>query len=274
MSSSCVNAIVTQVRTQGFAVVPGNISKEETRYYLGLVKSLKEQKIDKTLPQPPRLDQGQHTIYNLQNKSVELTKLVLSQETIRTVLSTLLNDPWHRAINLNQPNYILRSLSARNNQIAAPMHIDSLFPYQGEHVISMQVAVILEDQTEENGCTVLVPESHLSGCYVAQEQRKEAISLETKSGDLVFWDSRIWHGTNTNLSGASRWSLIGTFVRWWIKQGYKITTSLPQHVFSAMTDEEKAILGFCSIPFRDEYEGIDFKTGLADIRDHVEDYQD
>lgn len=209
----------------------------------------------------PRLDQGQQTVYNLQNKDVALLKLLLDCDVVRAVLVRFLNDEWHRAIPLDQPNYILRSFSARNNRVAAPLHIDSFIPYQGHYPLSMQVAVILEPQAPESGCTVVVPGSHQSGEYVTQDQRANAVPIESGPGDVVIWDSRVWHGTLANTTSASRWSLIATFVRWWVKQGYDITGSLPRDIYRQLSDRDRAVLGYCARPLRDEQAGIDFKKG-------------
>ncbi|MEQ8954427.1 MAG: phytanoyl-CoA dioxygenase family protein, partial [Gammaproteobacteria bacterium] len=192
-------------------------------------------------------------------------RTLLDNSLVEAVLINTLNDPWHKAIEQDRPNYILRSYLARNNLVPAPMHIDSYIPYTGEHPLSIQVSLVLEPQDESNGCTVLVPGSHQSGKYTQQEARSEAVPVTTEAGDIVFWDSRIWHGTCANHSGGSRWSLIGTFVRWWIKQGYQITQALPRTFYRELTDSQRAVLGYCSIPFMDESEGIDFKTGYSDL---------
>lgn len=152
------------------------------------------------------------------------------------------------------------------------MHIDSFIPFLGEHLISMQVVIILEDQYRENGCTSVIPGSHLSGEYVSQDEAENAIPVESKAGDVVIWDSRIWHGTFENRSDASRWSLIATFVRWWIKQGYNITEQLPQSIYEQLSDSEKAVLGYCSKPLDDERSGIDFKKGYDWLKPKVSDY--
>jgi len=220
----------------------------------------------------PHLDQGQETIYNLQNKDYSFLEILLKTADIRLILLHYLNDQWHKTIPLSDPNYILRSYSARNNQVAAPMHIDSFIPYQGELAISMQVAIILEDQNAENGCTMIIPGSHQSGEYVTQDQAASALPVESAAGDVIVWDSRVWHGTLKNNSGISRWSLIATFVRWWVKQGYRITANLPQSIYQQLTDNEKAILGFCSQPLDDEMAGIDFKQGYDQLKANVTDY--
>lgn len=263
---------IQAINAQGYCVLSNVFDKTSTKQMLNAVNELAEQYADLEIKDIPRLDTGQQTIYNLQNKSTSLLQQLLGCQPATKVLQHFLNDQWHKAIDLQDPNYILRSFSARNNQVAAPLHIDSFIPYQGEHALSMQMAVVLEDQNESNGCTIVIPGSHQSGRYVSQTEKENAIPIESKAGDVVLWDSRIWHGTLDNKSGLSRWSLIATFVRWWVKQGYKITENLPQVIYQTLSDNEKAIMGYCSKPFDDEAQGIDFKKGYADLKTEVDDY--
>jgi ectoine hydroxylase-related dioxygenase (phytanoyl-CoA dioxygenase family) len=125
----------------------------------------------------------------------------------------------------------------------------------------MQVAFVLEDQTPLNGCTVFVPGSHQTDRYAHPSDLPTAIPVASKVGDVVIWDSRTWHGTTANTTGQSRWSFIATFARWWVKQSYDIPASLPNAFYSQLSDEERSILGYCSIPPRDEMDRIDIKAG-------------
>jgi ectoine hydroxylase-related dioxygenase (phytanoyl-CoA dioxygenase family) len=271
MSETVDNAIAA-IREHGYCRIDGLFGADEIAPVLDRVRQLAEAGRALEIRDIPRLDSGQETIYNLQNKDVRFLHLLLKSDTIRTVLMQFLNDQWHRAIDLAEPNYILRSYSARNNRVAAPMHIDSFIPYVGEHAVSMQVAIILEDQDANNGCTTVIPGSHQSGEYTTQDEAANAVPVESRAGDVVIWDSRIWHGTLENRSGASRWSLIATFVRWWVKQGYRITENLPQPIYEQLANSEKAVLGFCSRPLDDEQAGIDFKKGYDWLKPDVDDY--
>ena len=49
----------------------------------------------------------------------------------------------------------------------------------------LQVAIILEDQNENNGCTIIKPKSHLSGSY--SNRKEKLFKIKSKAGDLI-WD--------------------------------------------------------------------------------------
>ena len=62
-------------------------------------------------------------------------------------------------------------------------------------------------------------------------------------------------------SGETRWAIIGTFCRWWMKQHWNVTGNLPDGIYRQLTPSQKAVLGFCSRPHEDETCGIDLKCG-------------
>ena len=129
----------------------------------------------------------------------------------------------------------------------------------------MQVAIILEDQNEKNGCTILKPKSHLTGRY-SDRGEKNLKKLKTKAGDLVFWDSRTWHGTTDNQTNNTRWALIATFSSWWIKQSMDMVKSVPKKIFDKININEKIMLGYCSTIPENEYGLIRTKKRISEIK--------
>jgi ectoine hydroxylase-related dioxygenase (phytanoyl-CoA dioxygenase family) len=255
---------IKSIDVQGYCTLKNVYSSEDVQR----AKELLTVWSDRTaagLAARPFLDSGQTVVYNLQNKDMFFLKLLFAPEEIEKILIHYLNDIWYKQIPRTQPNYILRSLGARSSKNALPLHIDSFIPYLGSHVYSLQYSIVLEDQDESNGCTIVVPGSHKSGEYAPQSALKDAIPIRSKAGDAVIWDSRLWHGTTENIGGRTRWAIIATFVRWWIKQFSNVSGSLPRDIYGKLTDKEKSILGFCSIPPDDEFQRIDMKLGYADL---------
>ena len=177
-----------------------------------------------------------------------------------------MNDKWYKQIPQDQPNYILRSFGARSSNSALPLHIDSFIPYKGDEVIAIQVVIVLEDMTIENGCTVVIPGSHQAGEYADNKVYDQAIPLTLKAGDVAIWDSRLWHGTTNNKTEGTRWAIIATFTRWWIKQHFEITNSIPSEIYNHLSPKYRSILGYCSKPWKTEYEGIEIKKGYDYVK--------
>lgn len=250
----------------GFTKIESGVDPETVGRLLEIIKAV--HRAAPTLDQSnvPYLNRGHDVLYNLQRNDAFLVKTMFSHPMIQAVLMRTLNDIYYKQIPQDRPNYILRSLIARSGGPSPlPLHIDSFIPAPGAFPWSVQVAIVLQDQSPTNGCTIFVPRSHQAGRYAEQTALSDAIAIPSRAGDIVVWDSRTWHGTTGNSTGLSRWSFIATFVRWWVKQNYEITKTLPQTIYEELTDDEKAVMGFCSMPPRDERERIDIKSGHAQL---------
>ncbi|RFU47456.1 phytanoyl-CoA dioxygenase family protein [Paraburkholderia sp. DHOC27] len=258
----------------GYTVLRQAVTEDEVQMLLADIRRLNASRAHAAEIDQPFLNRGHDTLYNLQREDVRYTRAFTEKPLVMEVLRGLLNDSWYKQIPQDRPNFILRSLSGRSSgPKPMPLHIDSFVPSNGKHCIACQVAVVLEDQTPERGCTLAVPGSHLSDEYADQSALAVAVPIQTQAGDIVIWDSRLWHGALGNSTGASRWSLIATFVRWWMKQNFDITGTLPEGIYEQLTDDEKAVLGYCSLPPRDEMERPDMKTGHDQLKTNVAGYR-
>jgi ectoine hydroxylase-related dioxygenase (phytanoyl-CoA dioxygenase family) len=257
---------------RGYTVIKQGMSPGQVKGLLGAMRKLHEERGESTAEQP-FLNRGHDVLYSLHREDVAYARAFTGDPVLMAILRELLNDVWYRQIPKDRPNFILRSLIGRSSgEGALPLHLDSFIPSSGETCFSCQVSLILEDQTAERGCTLVIPGSHRWDRYADQAAMADAIPLETQAGDIVIWDSRLWHGALGNSSGQSRWALIATFIRWWIKQNYDITGSLPQSIYDQLSDDEKTVFGYCTIPPFDEHERTDIKSGHDQLRAKVADY--
>jgi hypothetical protein len=264
---------IQQIEQDGYCIIPQVFAKEDVAKWLALTKEWYEKTKDSYSGNLSALTKNDLYLWNPHYKDKAFLDMFFKCDILREIGIHFLNDQWYKAIPADEPNYILQNLMGRSSDQKLAMHIDSFIPYLGEHVTMIQAAVILEDQTTENGCTVVVPGSHKSGRYADQSSFDNALPVITKAGDLVIWDSRIWHGTLANKTEGTRWSIIAAFSRWWIKQMFNYTDNLPQHIYEQLTPNEKSLVGFCSIAYNDETEGIDRKRSYATLLENVEDYR-
>lgn len=265
--------LIAHIEQEGWAHVPGHVGHDQVERALDVVRENWATPRSGAQPTSYLVKDGDPFIWDLHNRGLFPLSLFLDDALIEAVLMHFLNDPYHRHIPADQPNYILRTLIARQNLKPLPLHIDSFVPALGAHPFVFQVSLTLEDATHDNGCMVVVPGSHQSGRWASQADLKDAVPIETKAGDLVIWDSRTWHATAANPSGRSRWCVIGTFTRWWLKQGFDITGTLSEEIYAALTPAQRAVMGFCSLPPADPKERIDMKQGWEDLSDDVRAYR-
>ncbi|MEO9961091.1 MAG: phytanoyl-CoA dioxygenase family protein [Alphaproteobacteria bacterium] len=258
------------IRVYGYTLIPQAIPEETVAFLKARVENLWDAVKNLTIPGKPDRDVHDKVVYNLQNKDKCFIDL-LNCPYLRAIGIEILNDPHYRFLPPDKPNYVLSYYNARSSGQPLDLHIDSRMPSPGNNTWMMQAVFMLDSMDEQNGCTTIVPGSHRSGQFTDREF-KDVKKVTAQAGDLVFWDSRVWHGTLGNVSEGSRWGLIATLASWWVKPSMDMTRSLPDAIYRQLTDEQKALLGFCSIPATDEFNGINTKTGYDALKPSVHDY--
>ena len=83
---------------------------------------------------------------------------------------------------------------------------------------------------------------------------------------ILFYGTAVFAWFLSNKSLKTRWALIVTFTRWWIKQNYDLINNLPSEIYNDLTLEEKTIMGFCCGSPKNEYERIDIKAGYEILK--------
>ena len=253
---------IDQLEENGYCIIKNAIDINAITTLRKKIVKLYESGEKPSIEKIPRLNQLSRVVYNPEHKDIYFSRTIFAIKPLREILIYFLNDEWYKQIPQTNPNYILRAMIARSSSDAKlPMHLDSFIPSCGKRSFIMQASLLLNDQTIENGCTVVVPGSHRSDEYAPPETFDSATPILASKGDLVIWDSRLWHGALPNKAGVDRWSLISTFTRWWIKQNYQTPNAIPDNIYKELTNEERSILGFCSHPPKNEFERIDIKSG-------------
>lgn len=260
------------IYSDGFTVLPSVFDKSVIHTAINRLSLLEDSLIPPDVASIPRLNLGHKVLYNLECKDLFFIRLILNSPQIINILKECLNDTWYKQIPKTDPNFILRAMIARSGgPTLLPLHIDSFIPNSGKLPFVMQVSVILEDQTINNGCTFCIPGSHKWDSYADNSVgHANVVPIPTSAGDVVVWDSRLHHGAFPNNSNSTRWSLIATFTRWWIKQNYQTPLGVPLSLKKELSNIEKSILGFCSSPPLNEFERIDIKAGYEILKDRNE----
>lgn len=263
---------VNEIETNGYAIVRNYLQPETLESLKALVEKSYHDQSGKTLVGVPDRDGSDKIVYNLQSID-KLFSDILTTQPVEMIAKNFLNDQFYRFLDQDKPNYVLTYYNARSSGEALDLHIDSGVPFIGDYPIMMQFVFLLEDSNASNGCTVVVPKSHQSGTYTDRSLDLDKLpKLEGKKGDMIIWDSRIWHGTVANKSGASRWALVATVSRWWLKQSMNIPKTISNDLYQELSDAQKLLLGFCSIPPSDPFERVNTKNGYDFLKPNIEDY--
>jgi ectoine hydroxylase-related dioxygenase (phytanoyl-CoA dioxygenase family) len=260
--------ILNNLDVYGFSIVKNLVKREKVKFLLSEINKIyKEQRfLTKQLKGLPKRDSKDLRVYNLPQHGKIFIDLISNKE-LEKILIPLINDKYYRFLPNKLPNYIVNSLTARSSGYALDLHIDSWIPYQGNYPISVLALFVLEDMYEENGATMFIPGSHQSGKYTNRSLKDKKI-IEAKSGDLIFMDSRTWHGTTENKTQSSRWLINVLYSQWWLKQQVDIVKSLPKSIYQKLNNKQKQLMGFCSIPPKSELERVNTKCGYSFLKSY------
>ena len=268
-----IEQTIKELDSYGFGKIENFLTKESLEFFLALVNNkYKDINLRNKIEYPgaPERNKDDKILYNLQNIDISFIDVLMSS-AITKIASTKLNDPFYRFLPEDKPNYVLQYYNARSSGQKLDLHIDSHIPFYGDFTNMMQFVILLEDSSVSNGCTVVVPGSHKSGKYTDRDL-SNVKSLEGKAGDIIFWDSRLWHGTNQNLTGASRWALIATLSMWWVKPSMDIVRGMNKDIYKNCSAQQKQFLGFCSIPPINPMKRNNTKTGYDFLKKTLEEY--
>lgn len=206
---------------------------------------------------------GDKVLYNLQNKDKVFLKFLDRGLPYKLVKGALQTGSYQ-----NSEQVTLRQAVARSPVKGIPtqqLHIDSRFP-GCTFPIALVIFWLLDDSSANNGATWVVPRSHKKTTYpVSGKKYSGEIQLEAPKGSAIIMDGGVWHAGGQNLTEDTRWALIFTYVRWFVKPAFDFNKNMPAHLYSSLTSEQKRILGYHTNPPIDEFTRITSRTEAPDI---------
>ena len=170
----------------------------------------------------------------LHNKNIDCYKII-DNKLVVDFLDITLKEGFY----MNAEHYLLLNNSARcplDSVKPQQLHIDSRFP--GTKYPLMILALwMLDDFTELNGATRVVPKSHLSGTYPENDVKYEdEIIVKGRKGSVLLFNASLWHGGGEDFSGASRWSSIFSYGRWFLKPSFDFNKNMPNEIYNHLSD--------------------------------------
>lgn len=257
-----VNQILNNLRKNGFIKITKLIKPTKSKLLLNLLKKIYKKGVNnKGLPDR---DSKDLRINNLAKRHKVFCDLISDPE-LEKFLKPKLNDKYYRFLPDSVPNYILGGYNGRSSGNKLDLHIDSFMPYRGDYNNAILVLFVLENMNGENGATIVVPKSHKTGTYTDRSTKNIKV-INAEAGDVLILDARTWHGTTENKTTNSRWLITSAFYTWWMKQQVDFPKSMPKKILNKLTNKQKQILGFCSIPPINESDRINTKCGYEVLK--------
>lgn len=136
------------------------------------------------------------------------------------------------------------------------MHIDHQpVPFDVPVPIYFHAMVAVSDFEDDMGATRVVPGSHLFDRrpeFTIDPQTGKAVSSEQvatvpavcRAGSAIIFESRLWHFQGNATSDKTRLSILNGYCMHFIRAQDDYIASLHDNVYEAMTEEERAMMGF------------------------------
>jgi ectoine hydroxylase-related dioxygenase (phytanoyl-CoA dioxygenase family) len=180
------------------------------------------------------------TVWCLPNKGQEFIDLLEHNRTIDDFVPDFLGD-----------DAILFSYTAniaRPGNTPMHMHTDQITiqPPVRSMAFGMNLMYFLEDITEENGGTLVMPGSH-KGNWAPDDPHStvDTVAAAGPAGTCMVFESRIWHATGANKQpGSERPVILVFFVRACMRQQENFQLSVKDEVVNSCSDKVKGYMGW------------------------------
>lgn len=112
--------------------------------------------------------------------------------------------------------------------------------------IGVNIIFCLDDFTEENGATRIVPGSHIAERGLSPDNiytTKGTVAAVAPAGSAILADTRIWHGTGASQSQSRRRAAICLMQRSWARGASNGVLAVHPSVLDTMSDKVKDMFG-------------------------------
>lgn len=117
--------------------------------------------------------------------------------------------------------------------------------YAPDFRLMLNMLVMLDSFTADNGATHLLPGSHLAAGKPSRQSFLDgAVQVLGDAGDIAVFDSRLWHAAGVNRASAPRRALTLTYTRPFFKQQFDYPRYLGGAYGRTLTPAVRQVLGY------------------------------
>jgi ectoine hydroxylase-related dioxygenase (phytanoyl-CoA dioxygenase family) len=119
--------------------------------------------------------------------------------------------------------------------------------FSSDMPLMLNMLVMLDDFTPENGATLLLPQSHLKAEVPSDEFfQAHAIQATGFAGDIMIWNSNLFHASGANSTNQVRRAIPITFSLPYYKQLLDYPRAIGYEKYETFNQDMKKILGYDS----------------------------
>jgi ectoine hydroxylase-related dioxygenase (phytanoyl-CoA dioxygenase family) len=117
------------------------------------------------------------------------------------------------------------------------------FPFPPGYEVQCNTIWAVNDFTEANGATRVIPGSHKLADKLQFEER-DTLPAEMPAGSLVFYTGSLYHGGGANRSQEVRYGLNLTYALGWLRQEENQYLSVPHEIARTLPDPLLRLIGY------------------------------
>ena len=204
-----VGEVVDYYRTFGFIVLEDFLTKNIIATVNDVIADLHSQEVEKNISY--RYAENVDRVWNLVNKHLLFSDLI-TNAFVTTLMEMIFDrDTSHQKFFLSS----FQATMVKPGAKAQVLHIDTPVPNPlPPWEIKANTIWLLDDFTDENGATEVVPGSHKYGRRPINTNPSDHVGLlkiNAPAGSLIVTSGYLWHRAGSNDSQAVRRALLGSF---------------------------------------------------------------
>lgn len=193
---------------------------------------------------PTLFDQDQsQRVWNLINKAPDLAPLIEHPVVLPLVRKILGED-------CNLHDFASTSIGARTG--GGSWHVDAPLGQIAEPLpefpLSIQNVWLLDDFTEQNGATRVMPRSHKlrrSPPWGSGSLEGE-VTLTAPAGSVAIWLSNTWHRSGPNETDKARRAILCNYNLSWLRPFCDFTSTMSPTIAAGLSNEARYLLGYAA----------------------------
>lgn len=231
--AAATDGVATQLHEEGYVILPelldsaqvGRIRSELAPHFVGF-RGRNE-------------FEGLHTerVYALLAKAPSVAGLVEHPDVLALTDGVLRRSYllWGALAINNHPGETAQAFHADDDYVDVPRPRDAA---------GVSVMWALDDFTEENGATELIPQSHLWGERLPSEGEPDMIRAVMRAGSALVWLGPIYHRGGANRSSGSRLGVTVQYCQPWLRQVENMVLAVPPDLAAQYSDRVQRMLGY------------------------------
>jgi len=154
------------------------------------------------------------------------------------------------------PNFLLSAAQAiqiHPGEAEQGLHTDDSFYKVPRPRAALSVSIIcaIDDFTEQNGATVIVPGSHEWAAVdqsTLSKAQAEKRSVVMKAGSAIVFQGTLVHGGGANRSNAPRLAITYQYCEGWLRQQENFFLAIPRDIAKTMPPRVRELIGYSIWP--------------------------